>query len=244
MSTSPMTVAFLGASTGIGLAALKHTLAAGHQCIALCRTPPKLTDILPPSSYPNLKVLQGNAHDVGAVAQLLRKESDGNIVDKVVSTIGGKPAMSTKFLDDPEVCQKGMSTLLEALDQLRRQGATGRPHIIVCSTTGMSKFGRDIPLAMVPLYHLMLKVPHADKKIMEERLFASGEEFTVVQPSFLMNGESNKTIRVGIEDPVRGRESTAIGYAISREDAGRWFAENLLNSKNPKYVNKIAKITW
>lgn len=137
-----------------------------------------------------------------------------------------------------------MATLLEALDQLRRDGATGRPYIIVCSTTGMSKFGRDIPLAMVPLYHIVLKTPHADKKVMEDRLTAAGEDYTIVQPSLLMGGASSKPVRVGIEDPKTGRETEAIGYTISREDAGRWFAENLVLERDPRYLNKIAKITY
>lgn len=90
---SPKTVAFMGASTGIGLATLKHTLAAGHKCIALCRTPSKLTAMLPPTSNPNLQVIQGDAHDIDTVSQLLLKE-DGALVDVVVSTIGNKPDLS------------------------------------------------------------------------------------------------------------------------------------------------------
>ena len=35
MSSNTTTVAFFGASTGVGLSALKHSLAAGHHCIAL-----------------------------------------------------------------------------------------------------------------------------------------------------------------------------------------------------------------
>lgn len=138
-----------------------------------------------------------------------------------------------------------MATLLEALAKLRKDGAPGRPYIIVCSTTGISKFGRDIPLAMVPLYHFLLKMPHADKRVMEEKLRASGEDYTIVQPSLLMGGESKKPIRVGIEDPKTGKETEAIGYTISREDSGRWFAENLvIPERDPKYLNKVAKITY
>ena len=158
-------VAFLGASTGVGLSALKHTLAAGHKCIALCRTPSKLTDIVPLESNPNLQVIEGNAHDVAAVSRCLKKE-DGSLVDGIVSTIGAKPVLSKLSIDDPNVCGKGMITLLDALAQLRQGGATGKPWIVVCSTTGMSRFGRDFPLVTFPLYEVMLKVPHKDKRIM------------------------------------------------------------------------------
>ncbi|CAM1507766.1 Fc.00g046140.m01.CDS01 [Cosmosporella sp. VM-42] len=237
------TIAFLGASTGVGLSALKHTLAAGHKCIALCRTPSKLTDIMSPESNPNLQVVKGNAHDVASVSQCLKKE-DGNLVDGIVSTIGGKPILSKLTIDDPNCCRKGMATLLEALAQLRRDGATGRPHIIVCSTTGMSRFGRDVPIATMPVYHIALKVPHEDKRIMEDSLAESGEDFTIVRCSFLVNGETKKEIRVGIEDPKTGRESAAIGYTISREDAGKWIGDNLLVKLDTKYLKKIATITY
>ncbi|KAI1850975.1 hypothetical protein JX266_003640 [Neoarthrinium moseri] len=244
-STSPSTetVAFFGASGGVGLTALQDTLATGRNCIALCRTPSKLTDILQPASYPNLKVVQGNAHDVAALSQCLLA-SPGRLVDTVVTTIGAK--LSGMTIDDPQVCQKGMSALVEALAQLRRDGATGKPHIIACSTTGMSRFGRDIPIAMMPMYHFMLKVPHKDKIIMEDRLVASGENYTIVRPSFMVGPEGfkMKPIRVGIEDPKTGRETEAIGYAISKEDAGRWVAQNLVLDRPAQYNNKIVSITY
>jgi hypothetical protein len=191
MSGNSKTVAFFGASTGIGLSALKYTLAAGHQCIALCRIPSKLTAIFPTDTVPNLKIVQGNAHDVASVSKCLQGE-DGKLVDAIVSTIGGQFIMSKMTLDDPEVCRKGAATLLNAIAELRRSGATGSPHIIACSTTGLSRFGRDVPLAMVPLYHIMLKVPHEDKVIMEDRLVASQETYTIVRPSLLTDGESTK----------------------------------------------------
>lgn len=243
MSGNSKTVAFFGASTGVGLSALKHTLAAGYQCIALCRTPSKLTAIFPTETTPNLKIVQGNAHDVSSVSKCLQGE-DGKLVDVVVSTIGGQFIMSKLSIDDPEVCRKGAATLLEALAELRRSGTTRNPHIIACSTTGLSRFGRDIPLAMIPFYHIVLKVPHEDKVIMDDRLIASQEAYTIVRASLLTDGESTKEIRVGIEDPKTGRESKAIGYTISREDTGKWIAENLVLKRDAKYSNKIAMVTY
>lgn len=79
------TVAFLGASTGVGLAALTHILAAGHECIALCRTPSKLTAAFLPTTTPSLKIIEGNAHDISAVSQCLQS-SDGKLVDFVITT--------------------------------------------------------------------------------------------------------------------------------------------------------------
>ena len=241
MTSNTKSVAFFGASTGVGLAALKHTLAAGHRCVALCRDPSRLTAVFPSGSTPNLKVIKGNAHDTSTVSQCIQTD-DGHIVDVIVSTIGARPRGMT--VDDPDVCKKGAATLLDALAQLRSSGISGTLHIIGCSTTGFSRFGRDVPIAMVPIYYLFVSVPGADKVVMEDRFTQSGEAFTIIRASHLVNGESNKTIRVGIEDPKTGPESRAIGYTISREDAGMWLAENLVLTMDPKFLNKYVTVTY
>lgn len=247
---APLTIAFIGASAGVGLTALEHCLAAGHHCIALCRTPAKLEKLLP--NEPNLKIVQGNAKDVAAVTRILTKPGNPlNLVDQVVSTLGAQPAFKWGFLptiDDPKVCQSAMAALLDALDTLRQRGAHGNPNLVICSTTGMSHFGRDVPYLMIPLYHLVLRLPHADKTAMEARLFESGEHFTVVRCSWMSgcDGPSDTPVRVGVEDPRTGREPgwSAIGYTISREDAGRWFAEHLLLNMDEKYLDKTVTITY
>ncbi|KAF5027601.1 hypothetical protein F66182_271 [Fusarium sp. NRRL 66182] len=243
MTTSSKTIAFFGASTGVGLSALKHTLAAGHVCVALCRKPAKLQAIVPTDSHPNLRIVEGNAHDVEAVTWCIRK-NDGSLVDEIMSTIGGKPILHKMTVDDPNCCRMGMSVLLDAIREVRSHGAIERPRITVFSTTGMSDFGRDYPLLLYPIYSIALKVPHEDKKTMENKLIDSGEDFTVVRASLLVDGETENTVRVGIENPKTGRESLEIGYTISREDCGKWAAENLLITRVPGYVNKIASITW
>ncbi|KAI1340657.1 hypothetical protein F5Y15DRAFT_47359 [Xylariaceae sp. FL0016] len=243
MASHPETVAFLGASTGVGLSALKHTLATGRRCIALCRQPSKLSSVLPAARHPGLTIVEGNAKDPAAVSRVLQARP-GVLVDAVVTTIGGAPVLARLTIDDPEVCREGMRVLLASIDGLRRDGAAGgRPRIVVGSTTGMSRFGRDVPLPVVPLYHVALRVPHEDKRAMEDRLVASDADFTSVRMSFLTNGATDKTVRVGIEDPVKGRESTAIGYAISREDAGRWIAENLVSNRDERFNRKFVMIT-
>lgn len=242
--SSTKNIAFIGASGGVGLSALKHALAAGYQCTAICRYPSKLSSIFPSESTPNLKIIKGNAHDVKAVSQCL-DAGNGKLVDYIVSTIGSRPVRNgfKMSIEDPYVCQKAMKTLLEALAQLRSAGATGNPHFIPFSTTGMSKYGRDYPIALAFLYLVLLKVPHEDKKVMEEELFNSGESYTVVRGSLLTTGETSRTVRVGIEDNKTGRESEAIGYTITREDAGKWMIENLVSRRDEKYNNKILMIT-
>lgn len=77
---------------------------------------------------------------------------------------------------------------------------------MLLSTTGISDQGHDIPIAMMPMYHWMLSVPHADKKKMEE-LMIRGEgkdrKWVIIRPSYLWDGEGKglEKIRVSTETP-------------------------------------------
>ncbi|KAK1593543.1 uncharacterized protein LY79DRAFT_514253 [Colletotrichum navitas] len=248
-SANPKTILFLGATGGCGLSALRRSLDAGFTCIALCRTPSKLASILLPEQYPNLRVAQGNAHDADVVARHLVSPLDATrFVDAVVSSIGAWFDMRKMNLEDVHVCEKGMAVLLDAVRKLRAEkGVSGNPRILGLSSTGISKFARDMPFIVAPLYKGLLHVPHEDKRAMEELLFASNEAWTVVRASLLTNSKERPSgaVRVGIEDPVKGVEQLAIGYSISREDVGRWIFENVLQKGgNDEFVRKVATITY
>ncbi|GJC96223.1 Fungal specific transcription factor domain-containing protein [Colletotrichum higginsianum IMI 349063] len=240
------TIAFFGASGGCGLAALKHALAADWTCIALCRNPSKLTDVLPSAQYPKLIVRQGNAHDAAEVGACLVDPADpARLVDAVSSSIGSPLDVARMTVEDPDVCKNGAAALLAALETLRARGVRGRPRLVIVSTTGISEHGRDVPLLQVPMYHILLRVPHADKRAAERVVTASCEDFTFVRPAFLSDGAvPDRAVRVGVEDPEKGVESKAVGYGISREDVGRWIFENVLRDGGRVYVRKAVTITW
>jgi len=243
--SSPKAVLFLGATGGVGLSALRRSLAAGHTCIAVCRTPSKLTDKLG-SAPPNLTVVQGNAHDAAVLEAALAHPSKPNaLVDVVSSSIGGAFQLSNMGIDDPTVCGRGMKILLDTIAALRGKGFAGRPRVVGVSSTGLSTLARDVPLLMVPLYHVMLKGAHEDKRAMERLLFASGEDWTVVRASLLTDGAESATgIRVGVEDPNAEKvESKAVGYTISREDTGKWIYENIVEGTDSTWSAKVATVT-
>ncbi|KAK3301793.1 uncharacterized protein B0T15DRAFT_323673 [Chaetomium strumarium] len=244
--SSNKTILFLGATGGVGLSALRRSVAAGHTCVALCRTPAKLSALFP-TTPANLHLAQGNAHDADSLARVVVPPSDPTrLVDIVVFSIGARPTL--KGMDDPHVCERGMTALLSALRTCRTErNATGKPKIVVVSTTGISSAGRDVPLAMVPLYKVLLHTPHVDKKIMERLLLDSGEEWTIVRGSLYTNGpETEGLVREGMEDPVAGVlvGKPAIGYTISREDVGKWVFENCISDESGKWVRKAAMITY
>ena len=246
---STKTIAFLGATGGCGLSALRRAVAAGHTCIALCRTPSKLAAQFPDRPA-NLILREGNAHDVAAVAACLSHPADpARLVDAVNFSIGGPVNMAKLTMDDPDVCKKGIAALLDAIAAVRaeeRGGTTWRPLVAVVSTTGISQHGRDVPLLFVPFYHYALHVPHEDKKVAEQRLFDSAERFVIVRPSLLVDGEKpDKAIRVNVEGP-NGIERKEVGYFISRDDVGRWMFENLLQKAGGgcEYEGKAVGLTW
>ncbi|RYO97081.1 hypothetical protein DL764_007376 [Monosporascus ibericus] len=264
--TTKKTIAFFGATGGCGLSALRYSLAAGHTCIALCRTPSKLTDRFPSARHPNLTVVQGNAHDADAIARCLVVPSDHSdqtnrrtrLVDTIVFSLGGAFVWSRLTIDDPHVCEKGIAAVLEAIATVRSSNPkyTGwRPTIAAISSTGISRAGRDIPLLMVPLYHGALRIPHADKRALEDRLVArdgsgGGDcdyDYVVVRPSLLSDGaKPERDIRIGVED-LRAEvfESRETGSFISREDVGRWIFEELIEGdRGKRYHGKAVSITW
>ncbi len=110
------------------------------------------------------------------------------------------------------------------------------PHLVLVGT---------FPLLEYPLYHVLLRVPHRDKKAMEDALVASGERWTVVRPALLTDGPAVGKVRAGVED-VAGRrvERSEIGYSISREDVGGWVFENLVQESDESWLHKAASITY
>ncbi|AEO69747.1 uncharacterized protein THITE_2120466 [Thermothielavioides terrestris NRRL 8126] len=184
-TTTPKTktILFLGATGGVALATLRRALAAGHTCIALCRTPAKLTACFPDNTPPaNLRLVQGDAHDASTLERCLLlppadadAENNGNsngpvaVVDAIVFSIGARPTL--RGISDPHVCEAGMRALLDALRRCRARANSNStwtpPRLVVVSTTGISAHQRDVPLPMLPLYRLLLHTAHEDKRAME-----------------------------------------------------------------------------
>ncbi|KAL4901742.1 hypothetical protein BDW74DRAFT_181457 [Aspergillus multicolor] len=249
---TPKPLAFLGASTGCGLTALTPAIQTGTTCLALCRTPSKLATLA--AKYPATLIIKaGNAHNAKDILSILTHS--GSPVSAISFSIGNKPDFSAAAREsaDPNVCEKGMRALLEALATMRSSGFSGwYPLLSVVSTTGISDSGRDIPLLLYPLYHVLLAVPHADKRVMESLLRDSGERFVLVRPSLLVDGKGEgdgKRVRVGLEDVRSGRVvRREVGWTISRKTVGEWMFGNLLSRADPELEVKVegmaVSLTW
>lgn len=214
-----------------------------------------------------LAIFEGDIRDVNKVGKTLavpRKATGGDLqanasdlVDIIISGIGGTPVFTPNplrpSLDDPTICQDAIATVLSALRTKTDTagGARGpKPFIAALSTTGISAQKRDVPLAMIPMYHWLLAVPHKDKKEMETLLHAEMakpaeqrviQDFLTVRPSFLTNGERRGTakLRVGKEDAAGAKP--VVGYTISREDVGGWLFDEVVKGGNERRAQLTGK---
>ncbi|KAL8698801.1 MAG: hypothetical protein Q9201_006370 [Fulgogasparrea decipioides] len=263
------TVAFFGATGGCTLAALSYALKSGYHARALARTPSKLVDMLKKRMLSQtlldekLVIVQGNAKDPEAAGKVLINDN-GQVVDSIVFGIGrstqelagGAPKFTPNplkpTLDDPHVCQDSIASINRALQGIAASSQDARmPFLVALSTTGISE-SRDLPLAMIPLYHWMLTIPHADKKVLESRVIEAKEkklirDFVIVRSSLLLNGQTNgrKEIKVGWEGKAPGQlgNGAAVGYTITREDVGFFVFDSIIAKGGTDLAGKKVSIT-
>ncbi|MCJ1255272.1 hypothetical protein MMC24_003088 [Lignoscripta atroalba] len=268
-STSKPTLAFFGATGGCTAAALALALKNGYSCsarttfqfldmrynevntLAVARTPSKLTDLLSTKDVPeqaissHLRITQGDVKDISAVKQAL--VNNEQVVDIIISGIGMPMGLT---IPDTTICASATRSIIAALSDLN---PTKKPFIVIISSTGISSGPRDVPLAFAPLYHLGLRVPHADKRIMEETVVDSGSShpnggekpqvfdgYTIVRPSFLTNGKAcgPELVRVGSE------QKPAVGYTISRNDIGKWIFDEVVAGDRKKWSGEKVTLTY
>lgn len=226
----------------------------------MVRTPSKLMGLLdskgisPTTIASHLTIHTGNSKDATAIAPALLIRN--RPVDLILSAVGGAPKFSrfgVPSIDDPLVCSSSMTALLSAVSSLK---SPNKPTLVAISSTGISDFGRDIPIAMVPLYHWLLAVPHQDKKAMEVAMTNDVTStspalggFVGVRPSLLTGYEAKGVagLKIGVEG-AKGVESLAVGYTVSREDVGNWIFEEVLKGKKGArggtYENRFVTLTY
>lgn len=94
---------------------------------------------------------------------------------------------------------------------IERNGAIRGPHIVLCGTKGMSKYGRHVPVLIVPVYAMLLRAQTKEKIAMEDLLVERRESYTIVQASHLANGERVRILELGLRDPIIGESLRLLG---------------------------------
>ncbi|KAK9323501.1 hypothetical protein V1517DRAFT_320006 [Lipomyces orientalis] len=262
---SNSTIAIFGATGGCANATLVRSLLAGYDVSALARTPAKLTSQLLAQGLPqetldqHLTIVQGDATNVEDVKRALLL--DGKLVSFIVSGLGGKPVLQKSLrtpvtLDNPHIGAIYAETFLNALREICAENpsaAATKPLLAYVSTTGISNGPEDVPFWFRFLYHIVLAVPHVDKRKMEsifmshmaqpeasERLLRG---VVGVRASLLTggidykSGKGWKTLRVGTE------EKPAVGYTIARADVGEWIFEEVVKEDGGEWVGNSVTLT-
>jgi putative NADH-flavin reductase len=155
-----MHIAIIGASRGVGRAAVTAALAAGHTVTALARSP------LSPA--PGLTVITGDVGDDTAVRSALSGAG------AVLVALGVTPGQRGGTPQD--VCSRGTRTVLAAM------GDAGIDRLVVVTSYGV---GPSKPLTPFPFNIFamtVLRAIMADKEIQEQEVRTSGTRWTIVQP--------------------------------------------------------------
>lgn len=256
-TTTKPTILFFGATGGVTLNALIHTLRAGYTAIAMVRTPSKLTALLSGAGISSftmsslLTIHGGDALDVSAVkkALLIREGEKLSLPATIISGLGGVPKLqfTYPFLSfDTTICQTAAATLLTALQELYTDHPAleaAKPLLGFVSTTGISQGPEDVPFWIRFLYHQILHVPHLDKRAMES-LFRGAEGKTLravvgVRPTLLTDGKA-----VGVHNIRVGREAAPeMGYMVSRADVGEWIFQNVIETGGEGWTGDMASLT-
>jgi hypothetical protein len=114
-----------------------------------------------------------------------------------------------------------------------------------------------VPLALRPLYHWVLALPHQDKRAMEAAAVEGAlvgdaplAGFVIVRPSLLMDGKAKGVgkVRVGWErhakdDAREAGPGPAVGYTITRADVGRWIFEELVKGNIAEWDGRCVSLT-
>lgn len=259
-STTKPTILFLGATGGCTLAALILTLQAGYPCIALMRTPSKLTTLLKNAGIPEttlasfLTIRAGNALDVSAVKKALLVGSGDHIQlpSTIISGLGGAPKLQFFLppvtIDQPTICQTGAATLVTALSEIYTtypQLRLSKPLLCFISTGGMRKGEDDVPWIIHMLYYFILRVPHEDKKAMENIFCGNNgsskfRSVIGVKPTLLTTGPelASEKIRVG------RKQKPAVGYTVGKKDVGAWIYRVVLLGDGKGWEGEMVTVTY
>ena len=196
-------VLIIGASRGIGLEAVKATLAAGHSVRALARTARRIR-----LDHPKLEKMAGDALGLATVKRALTG------ADVVIQSLGVAAGLEA-ILKPTRFFSKATRVLVTAMEEARLKR-------LICVTgfgSGDSR-GRGGFLYNVA-FHLLLARVYADKDVQEWIIRRSKLDWVIVRPVILTDGPKTNAYRA-LVDP-RG---WTCGF-ISRADVADFLVKQI-----------------
>jgi putative NADH-flavin reductase len=189
------TLLVIGASQGIGLAAVKRALAAGHRVRAFARGAAAI-----PLQDPQLEKIAGDALDAESMATALAGS------DAVIQSLGA-PKNLQAILSGTTLFSRATRILIDAM----RAGGPRRLVAVTGLGAGDSR-GHGGLLYDAIAFPLILKRVYDDKDVQEQIIKASGLDWTIARPGLLTSGPATGRFRA-LTDPQDWRAGS-----ISRAD--------------------------
>lgn len=168
-----MKIAIIGASAGIGLAALKQALERGHQVTALSRNTESIPD------HKSLIKINGSAN---AVADIKKAIQDA---DSVLVTIGTKEKKNTTLFSETA------TALIEAVGETKPDLP-----VLVITGFGAGESKNYLNLFMRLVIRFFLKDQYQDKTLMEKMIADSNLKWEIIRPGMLTNGKRTNSYQV------------------------------------------------
>lgn len=181
-----MKLVVFGATGGTGRCIVDVALAAGHDVLALARTPEKI------SLRDNLAVQKGDITDAGDVASAIQGS------DAVLSAFG--PANNRK---PGTLMSTGVANILAGCQQHGVKRFVFESGLMCSDGAGLGAFSR----LGVKLAGAMFGALRDDKRIAERAIEASNLDWVIVRPPMLTHGPARRDYKHGVAAAINGMKS-------------------------------------
>lgn len=168
-----MKIAIIGASAGIGLAAVNQALERGHEVTAFSRN----TDLIPDHKF--LTKIKGNATSSSDLKKVIKN------ADSILVTIGTKDKKNTTLFSETA------RALIEAVVETKPDVP-----VLVITGFGTGESKNYLNLFMKLVIRFFLKDQYEDKTLMEKLISRSNLKWEIIRPGMLTNGERTNTYQV------------------------------------------------
>ncbi len=189
-----MKLLVLGGTGGTGQQIVSQALEAGHDVTVLARDRAKCGP-----EQPRRRVIVGDLQSGAALADAMRGQ------DAVISAIGRGYSFKSQHL-----IERTVPGLIAAMQ------AAGVRRLVFTSALGVGQSVADSPLMARLFYRTLLRGIYADKLIGDRLIRSSGLDWTIVQPSQLIDGPLTRAYRSGEHLAMSGMPT------ISRADVAHF----------------------
>ena len=200
-----------GASGGTGLEVVEQALEAGHKVTAVLRQPDKF-----PIRHEQLRIIKGD------VLNPLTYENTFFGMDVVISCLG------TRNREPTVVYSQGVTNILQAMQKVGMDR-------IICLSAGAVEIAPNTSFLkkflMKNILQKLFKYSYADMLLMEGLLHGSNQNWTVIRPPRLMNGDKTGKYRTSINEFIPNMSS------LNRADLADYIIHHLDDEKT--YKSKV-----